>query len=128
MAACQEGPDQARQHLVREDARHAHEVVITIKGVPLKLVSVFRYLGQQLPSTDEDWPAIYWNLSKARKHWAMVSRVLACKGADARISAMFYKAVVQSVLLYSSETWVVTPAVLKVLEGFHHRVARQLLG
>jgi len=42
-----------------------------IKGVPLKKsVSImFRYLGQPLSSTDEDWPAIYWNLlSKARKH------------------------------------------------------------
>ena len=41
---------------------------------------------------------------------------------------MFYKAVVQSVLLYGSESWVVAPAVLKVLEGFHHRVARKLSG
>jgi len=50
--------------------------------------------------------------------------VFACEGVDAKIAAMFYKAVVQSVLLYSSETWVVTPlAVLKVLEGFHHWAA-----
>jgi len=127
-AACQEGADRARQRRAREDARRAREVVITIKGVPLKSVSVFRYLGRPLSSVDEDWPAIYWNLSKARKRWAMVSRVLAREGADARISAMFYKAVVQSVLLYGSETWVVTPAVLKVLEGFHHRAARRLSG
>ena len=41
---------------------------------------------------------------------------------------MFYKAVVQSVLLYGCETWVITPQVLRVLEGFHHRVARRLSG
>ena len=41
---------------------------------------------------------------------------------------MFYKAVVQSVLLYGCETWVITSQVLKALEGFHHRVARRLSG
>ena len=41
---------------------------------------------------------------------------------------MFYKAVVQSVLLYGCETWVITSQVLRVLESFHHRVARRLSG
>ena len=41
---------------------------------------------------------------------------------------MFYKAIVQSVLLYGCETWVVSPKVLQVLEGFHHRAARRLSG
>ena len=52
--------------------------------------------------------------------------MLAREGANPRVSAMFYKAVVQSVLLYNCESWVVTPAVLKVLEGFHHRAARRI--
>ena len=41
---------------------------------------------------------------------------------------MFYKAIVQTVLLYGSESWVVTPRMLEVLKGFHHRVARKLTG
>ena len=41
---------------------------------------------------------------------------------------MFYKAVVQSVLLYGCESWVITQQVLKTLEGFHHSVARRLSG
>ena len=39
-----------------------------------------------------------------------------------------YKAVVQTVLLYGSENWVVTGVTLTVLEGFHRRVARQIAG
>ena len=35
-----------------------------------------------------------------------------------------YKAVVQSVLLYIIESWVVTGEMLKVLEEFYHRVAQ----
>ena len=41
---------------------------------------------------------------------------------------MFYKAVVQAVLLYGSETWVLTQSMRNVLTGFHHRVARRLSG
>ena len=41
---------------------------------------------------------------------------------------MFYKAVVQSVLLYGCETWVITPAVQRTLDGFHNRVTRQIAG
>ena len=41
---------------------------------------------------------------------------------------MFYKAVVQQVLLFGSETWTVTPAMLRALESFHHRVARRISG
>ena len=39
--------------------------------------------------------------------------------------AMMYKAVVQTVLLYGRRSWVVTEAMLKVLEGFHHQVDRR---
>ena len=35
---------------------------------------------------------------------------------------MMYKAVVQMVLLYGIESWVVTDTRLKVLGGFHHQV------
>ena len=34
---------------------------------------------------------------------------------------MFYKAVVQAVLLFGSESWVLTPPTIKMLLGFHIR-------
>ena len=37
-------------------------------------------------------------------------------------------AVVQKVMLYGSETWVMTPCIGRVLGGFHHRVDRRLRG
>ena len=42
--------------------------------------------------------------------------------------AMMYKALVQTVLIYESETWVVMDEMLKVLEGFHHQVAWSITG
>ena len=39
-----------------------------------------------------------------------------------------YKAADQLVLMYGSESWVVTGEMLKVLEGFHHWEERQIIG
>jgi hypothetical protein len=41
---------------------------------------------------------------------------------------MLYKAVVRSILLFGSETWVMTNSMLKALESFHRRVARRIAG
>ena len=48
------------------------------------------------------------------------------ENAPPRVSAKFYKAIVQSVLLYGSETWVLSPAALARLEGFHIRAAYRM--
>lgn len=47
---------------------------------------------------------------------------------DPGVAGWFYKALAQSVLLYGSETWVLTKAMITALEGFHHRVARSISG
>ena len=49
-------------------------------------------------------------------------------GATVRAWAMMYKAVVQTVLLYGSESWVIMNAMMKVLEGFHHQIASRIVG
>ena len=40
--------------------------------------------------------------------------------ATVRVWEMMYNVVVQTVLLYGRNSWVVTDVMLKVLEGFHH--------
>ena len=50
------------------------------------------------------------------------------EGATARISGAFLKGVVQQVLLFGAETWVVTPSMERALSGFLHRAARRLTG
>ncbi len=52
--------------------------------------------------------------------------MLRWENAPPRVSAKFYKAIVQSVLLYGSETWVLSPAALARLEGFHLRAAYRM--
>jgi hypothetical protein len=45
--------------------------------------------------------------------------VLTADNTLPKVSAKFYKAVVQSVLLYGSKTWHLTTTALARLEGFH---------
>ena len=58
----------------------------------------------------------------------MVAKVLERTGATVRARVAMFKAVVQPVLLYGRERWLVAGEILKVLEGFHHRAAQQITG
>ena len=77
---------------------------------------------------DDDWPAVVGNLAKARKSWKRLQRILRREGATPRILGSFFKAVVQQVLLFGAETWVVTPKMERALSGFLHGAARRLTG
>ena len=68
------------------------------------------------------------NLRCARQKWARLTRVLISEGVDARTLGHTYLTVVQSVLVYGSETWVLTRYMKRVLGGFHHRLAHRLTG
>lgn len=99
-----------------------------VNGVPLEAVRTFRYLGRELSHDNSDWLAVTTNVKKARAKWGQISRVLCRQGASPRVSALFYKAICQSVLLFGAETWVLTESMFRLLEGFHHRVVRQITG
>ncbi len=58
--------------------------------------------------------------------WARVSQVLHAENTTPRVAAKFYKAVVQSVLLYGSKAWNLIRAVLAQLKGFHVRAAYKM--
>ena len=47
---------------------------------------------------------------------------------DTRKSRRFYVMVVQAVLLFRSETWVVIPNIKRLLAGVHNMVAQRILG
>jgi hypothetical protein len=59
------------------------------------------YLGQILSAKDSDWSTVYWNLGKAWQKRAMLSCLLVEEGGTPHVSGMFYRGVVQAVLLHS---------------------------
>ncbi len=118
----------ARQHQRDMGVRSALALrqQFTVHGDVLERVEVFRYLGRLLLLDDDDIQAVWCQLCKARGTWARIGQVLQRENAPPRVSAKFYKAIVQSVLLYGSETWVLSPAAMARLKGFHIRTAYQM--
>ena len=81
-----------------------------------------------LTSTDNDEAAIECNIHRARQKWSMIGRILSTKHVSPRAMACFYKAIIQSVLLYGSKSWVLTRRTLQKLNSFHHCCARFITG
>ncbi len=120
---CWAGTEQCHQQdmAVRSALALRHQFMVH-KDV-LEKVKVYRYLGRLLLQDDNDIQALQSQLCKAYGMWARVGQVLHRENAPARTSAKFYKAIVQSILLCSSKTWVLSKAVMARLEGFHINTA-----
>ena len=97
-------------------------------GKQLEAVPSFKYLGRIMTAGDDNWTAVSGNLVKARKSWGRLTRILSREGADKRISGTFFKAVVQQVLLFGAETWVLTPRIERALDSFMHGAAQRIMG
>ena len=61
---------------------------------------------------DNNWPEVFKNLRRAWHKWARLNRVLIREGVDARTSGHIYLAVVQLVMIYGSEMWIMIPALV----------------
>jgi hypothetical protein len=125
---CQEGWDKKKQHEAAEAARVALTRTFTAYVEDLERVEMFKYLGRLVSYDDNNAQAMRLNLKKACKSWAQVSHVLRAENASPKVCGVFYKATVQAVLLFGSETWKLSPLSLKSLEGFHIRAACCMAG
>ena len=67
-------------------------------------------------------------LKSARKQWNCIARILKKEGANPTCMARFYLAIVQAVLLYGADTWVVSERNMDRLKSFHWRAARYMTG
>ena len=68
------------------------------------------------------------NLRKAQKICARLLIILGREGSSPRVSVMLFKAVVQVVLLFGADMWVMTPRIGRALGEFQHRVAQRIVG
>ena len=67
---------------------------------PLSTVSSFQYLGRVLKVENDEWAAVILNLSKAWKWWEQMLRILGQEGENTWLFGLFYKALLQAVLIY----------------------------
>ncbi len=116
---CQDGWDKTVQHEATETAMVTLAQLFTAYRDELERAEVFKYLGQLLAYDDNNTQPMQENLKKAHKSWGQVSCVLRAENTLPKICGVFYKATVQAVLLFGSETWKLSPLSLKSLERFH---------
>jgi hypothetical protein len=127
-ALCKDGVARKVQHAAAERTHLALWQTFTVYDEELKRVEVFKYLGRLLAYDDNDTQAGRNNLKKAQGVWARLSCTIRAENASPRVCSIFYKATVQSILLFGSKTWNLSPVSLKSLEGFHIRAAWRMAG
>ena len=100
---CQTGVERRTQRDLAIALALALRQLFYIEGEVLEKVKSFRYLGRNLAQDNDDVRAVRSQIKKAWGIWARVGQVLQADNTPPKVSAKFYKAVVQSVLLYGSE-------------------------
>jgi hypothetical protein len=112
-----------KQQQVSEAERNDPQIMM-IGAQPITFVGEFRYLGRVISHDDSDLPACVRNIQRARQKWTELSKLLRQEAASTVLAARFYLVVVSAILLYGSETWVVTKRIEDLLNAFHNRCAR----
>ena len=79
-AQCARGAEQNRRRLAEAELIESTERAFEAYGEPLETVTAFKYLGRVMTAIDDDWPAVVFNLHKARKSWGRFLRVLSREG------------------------------------------------
>ena len=94
-----------RRRFLVEEMKEKMGRILLAHGTPLMAVSSFCYLRQTLSSTDNYWPEVKRNLRRAQGKWGRLENILGREGADKRMEGRIYVAVVQAVILFGYETW-----------------------
>ena len=92
------------------------------------MVTSLKYLGRVILATDDDWPAVVRNLARSKTVWRRILRILSREVSTPQVYGFFFKAVIQVVLLFRAETWVVTPRMGTDLGVFQTQVLIRLTG
>jgi hypothetical protein len=98
----------------------------SVHGNMLEWVEVYKYLGCLLVQDDDDIQAIHAQMRKAQATWARVGQVLRSKNASPFVAAKFYQGIIRAILLYGSESWVISRTAMARLEGLHIHAAYRM--
>ena len=112
--------------LHHEEFKSAASKKFYLHQTSIQHVKSFKYLGRILTVEGTDEAAVNFNLCKARGKWEKISQILRSQKFPQHIKGTFYKAIVQSTLLFGAQSWILSPNLLEKVNSFHHTVARIL--
>ena len=95
----------------------------TINQTPLKKVQEFNYLGSNIASSEKDADV------RIAKGWAALDKlkIIWKSNLSDNTKRDFFRATVESVLIYGAPTWTLTKALLSRLDGTYTRMLRVVL-
>ena len=105
---------------------HSHRLYL-VDGNPVDSVSTFTYLGSQQSSDGYCRPDVRRRITLASSVMSSLDCIWKERRLPLSIKIRFYLALVQSILLYASETWTLTSAYAKSLVAFHMKCQRTIL-
>ena len=114
---CGKGEKRKRRRLAEEDMRESVTRDFQAYRRPIETVTSFKYLGRIMMASENYWPSVVGNLQKAQKSWDCLRRILVRERACPRVSGILFKAVLQVVIFFWSETWLTTPRMGRALGG-----------
>ena len=95
----------------------------SLSGQSIKRVSNFKYLGANLPNSAHDIStrkALAWSaINKLDRIWK--------SNLDKSLKIRFFRACVESIFLYNSETWTLTRAMETKIDGLLHQTPKKSL-
>ena len=91
-------------------------------------VPTFIYLGRPIDQTDDGFPDVRRNIMHARLVWGRLGTLIRREGEYPKVSASFYRAVVQDILLFGLEMWILLASIKKMIEGTHTEFLRMITG
>lgn len=110
----------------RDLNRASQDMGFKVEEVGMEQVAIFKYLGRPVTQDNDDWMTVYHNLAAARQKWGRIRASITKEISSRKTMENFYKAVVQAILLYGSESWYLTTTMLSKLNTFHHQCARHI--
>jgi hypothetical protein len=103
-ALCKDGVARKVQHAAAERVHLALQNTLTAHGQGLERVEVFKYLGCWLVYNNNNSQAVRGKLKKAQGIWVRISCMLRAENSSPHVCGIFYKATMQSILLFGSKT------------------------
>ena len=101
---------------------------ITVDGNPVEHVESFVYLGSVQSSEGQCLPDVKRRIALASSVMASLKKIWRDRRLSLPIKIRTYKALVLSTLLYAAETWTLRVEDSRILESFHMKCQRQILG
>ena len=96
-------------------------------GVEFENVEAFKYLGFFVSLQHGDLKEISVKLAEGRQQFASFQKLWKSKQLSIPLKCKLYRALVLSVVLYSSETWTMNKSTQRKLESFHTSCLRRIL-